>query len=73
MRARPSLAKGAAVAIAFTFGLLAWMAAAPVPAPARRVVPAAPTRAAPTRAAIAPGSPSSSGPRAMSGCASQPP
>ena len=56
MRARPSLAKGAAAAMAFTFGLLAWMAVAPVPAPARRAVPAAPVPAASTRAAIAPGS-----------------
>ena len=54
MRARPSLVKSAAAAVAFTFGLLAWMAAAPVPAPARRALPAAPIPAAPPRAAIAP-------------------
>jgi hypothetical protein len=40
--------------MAFTFGLLAWMAAAPVPAPARRAMPAAPIPTAPPRAAIAP-------------------
>ena len=54
MRARPSLVKSAAVAMAFTFGLLAWAAAAPVPAPDRRALPAAPVPGAPPRAAVAP-------------------
>ena len=54
MRARPSLVKSAAVAMAFTFGLLAWAAAAPVPAPARRASPPAPVAGAPPHAAVAP-------------------